>query len=82
MIDFDLGFVGTVSDDELRRLMKPENREELKERMDEYKQKKTGHWEMKPDPFGFFDEIPVCSECGCTNAMRKKQISVSIAVQT
>ena len=35
-------------------------------------QPKKGHWEMKEDPFGLFDGIPVCSECGCTNAMRKK----------
>ena len=33
---------------------------------------KHGKWEMKPDPFGFFDEIPVCSECGCTTKMREK----------
>ena len=33
---------------------------------------KTGNWEMKPDPFGFFDDIPVCSECGCTTKMREK----------
>ena len=31
-----------------------------------------GKWEMKPDPYGFFDEIPVCSECGCTTKMREK----------
>jgi hypothetical protein len=31
-----------------------------------------GTWEMKPDPLGFFDEIPVCSECGCTTTMREK----------
>ena len=31
-----------------------------------------GKWEMKPDPFGFFDEIPVCSECGCTTKIREK----------
>ena len=31
-----------------------------------------GKWEMKSDPFGFFDEIPVCSECGCTTKMREK----------
>ena len=29
MIDFDLRFVGTVSNDELKRLLKPENREKL-----------------------------------------------------
>ena len=29
-----------------------------------------GKWEMKPDPF--FDDIPVCSECGCTTKMREK----------
>ena len=34
-------------------------------------EQKRGHWEMKPDPYGFFDEIPVCSECGCTTEMRK-----------
>lgn len=33
---------------------------------------KTGKWEMKPDLFGFFDDIPVCSECGCTTKMRDK----------
>lgn len=32
---------------------------------------KTGMWEMKPDPYGFFDDIPVCSECGCTTKMRE-----------
>lgn len=32
---------------------------------------KRGHWKMMYDPFGFFDEIPVCSECGCTTVMRK-----------
>lgn len=34
--------------------------------------RKTGRWEMKPDPYGFFEEIPVCSECGCTTKMRDK----------
>lgn len=34
-------------------------------------ERKKGQWEMKPDPYGFFEEIPVCSECGCTTAMRK-----------
>ena len=33
---------------------------------------KHGKWEMKPDLFGFFDEIPVCSKCGCTTKMREK----------
>lgn len=45
---------------------------------------KHGHWIMKPngygmcsnckmkdDPFGFFDEIPVCSECGHTTKLRE-----------
>lgn len=31
-----------------------------------------GRWEMKPDPFGFFHDIPVCPECGCTTKMRDK----------
>ena len=31
-----------------------------------------GHWEMKPDPYGFFDEVPVCSECGCITKWREK----------
>lgn len=32
---------------------------------------KHGKWIMRPDPYGFFDEIPVCSECGCTTKMRE-----------
>lgn len=36
MIEFDLRFVGTVSDIELNRLLKKENREELKRRMEEF----------------------------------------------
>lgn len=32
---------------------------------------KEAEWKMKPDPFGFFDEIPVCSKCGHTTEMRK-----------
>ena len=35
-------------------------------------QPKKGKWDMKPDPYGFFDEIPVCSECGCTTRYREK----------
>ena len=31
-----------------------------------------GRWEMKPDPYGFFDKIPVCSLCGCTPKYREK----------
>ena len=31
-----------------------------------------GKWEMKPDPFGFFHDIPVCSECGCTTKIKEK----------
>lgn len=33
---------------------------------------KRGKWEMKPDPYGWFDEIPVCSACGCTTKWREK----------
>lgn len=33
---------------------------------------KKGKWEMKPDPYGWFDEIPVCSACGCTTKWREK----------
>lgn len=29
-----------------------------------------GRWEMKEDPYGFFDTIPVCSACGCTTKYR------------
>lgn len=35
-------------------------------------ERKRGRWEMKPDPYGFFEEIPVCSECGCTTKWREK----------
>jgi len=31
-----------------------------------------GKWEMEADPYGFFDEIPVCSNCGCTTRYREK----------
>lgn len=34
-------------------------------------ERKTGRWKMESDPYGFFEEIPVCSECGCTTEMRK-----------
>ena len=35
-------------------------------------ERQNGRWEMKPDPFVFFGEIPVCSECGYTTKMRDK----------
>ena len=31
---------------------------------------RLGRWEMKEDPYGFFDTIPVCSVCGCTTKYR------------
>lgn len=34
--------------------------------------RKKGKWIRKPDPYGFFDDIPVCSECGCTTKMREE----------
>lgn len=37
-------------------------------------ERKTGRWEEMPDPYGFFDSIPVCSECGCTTTMRTKSL--------
>ena len=33
-----------------------------------------GKWEMKSDPFGWFDDIPVCSECGHATKMREKTL--------
>lgn len=33
---------------------------------------KHGRWIDKEDPYGFFDTIPVCSECGHTTKMREK----------
>ena len=33
-----------------------------------------GRWKMKPDPYGWFDEIPVCSACGCTTKWREKYL--------
>lgn len=49
-----------------------ETEEALKFLTDSAGQGKTGKWEMKPDPYGFFDEIHVCSVCGCTNKWREK----------
>ena len=34
-------------------------------------ERKNGKWLQKEDPFGFFEEIPVCSECGHTTEMRR-----------
>lgn len=34
-------------------------------------ERKTGKWIQKEDPYGFFDTIPVCSECGHTTKMRE-----------
>lgn len=33
-----------------------------------------GRWERKPDPYGFFDTIPVCSVCGCTTKWREEYL--------
>lgn len=35
-------------------------------------EQKKGRWEMKPDPYGFFRDVPVCSECGCMTTFREK----------
>lgn len=31
-----------------------------------------GEWLRKPDPYEFFDTIPVCSNCGCTTKWREE----------
>ena len=31
---------------------------------------KKAFWEYKPDPYEWFDKIPVCSACGCTTKFR------------
>ena len=55
MIDIDLGFVGTLSDSELRRLLKKENREELEDRSKVYHAGKARQEEL--------DEIDQCRLC-------------------
>lgn len=30
-----------------------------------------GVWEEKPDPYGFFKTVPVCSACGCIPKFRE-----------
>lgn len=35
-------------------------------------EQKKGKWIDVQDPYGFFETIPVCSECGCTTKMRDK----------
>lgn len=37
---------------------------------DKKEAERRGRWEMKEDPYGFFDTIPVCSVCGCTPKYR------------
>jgi len=34
-------------------------------------EQKKGKWTEAPDPYGFFETIPVCSECGCTTKLRE-----------
>ena len=43
---------------------------ELFDKMETMWTVKHGHWEMKADPYAFFDTIPVCSVCGCTTKYR------------
>lgn len=38
----------------------------------EQPEQKKGKWIEKTDPYGFFESIPVCSECGCTTKYREK----------
>ena len=33
---------------------------------------RKGKWIEHEDPYGFFDTIPVCSECGHTTKMRER----------
>lgn len=35
-----------------------------------------GKWIRKPDSYGLYDDIPVCSECGCTSKMRGASIEI------
>ena len=35
-------------------------------------ERRKGEWIDKPDPFDFFDTIPVCSECGRVTRYREK----------
>lgn len=49
----------------------PSEVKKIIQKMPTIEERKTGKWEMKPDPYGFFEEIPVCSECGYTTEMRK-----------
>ncbi len=38
----------------------------------EQPERKKGKWIEQPDFYGFFETIPVCSECGCTTKYREK----------
>ena len=33
--------------------------------------RKRGEWKRMPDPYGWFETIPVCSICGCTTKWRE-----------
>lgn len=41
------------------------------ERATDVRENVRGKWDMKPDPYGFFDKISVCSECGMMTKMRE-----------
>lgn len=34
-------------------------------------ERKRGEWKRRPDPYGWFETIPVCSICGCTTKWRE-----------
>ena len=55
MIDIDLRFIGTLSDNELHRLLKKENHKELEERSKVYHAGKASQEEL--------DEIDQCRLC-------------------
>jgi len=59
-------WIGYIDEDMILRIQTG-----LKNQPSAYPERKTGRWKMEPDPYGFFDEIPVCSECGCTTKMRE-----------
>lgn len=44
----------------------------IRKQIEETAEPKKGKWMKNPDPYGFFDEIPVCSQCGCTTKWREE----------
>ena len=64
-LTFIVEYCGAAFDEDMQKM--------LCERLDALPsaEPKRGKWIMKKDPYEVFDEIPVCSNCGCAPTFRR-----------